>query len=94
MTHPQIAWTIYALWLGAAVVYVSGHRVDFIKKHPRIWWFCAIPMVAPVFLLAIGALFFKGPFDLMFKRSGVEPNDANARTTAPVRSQTWAARQP
>jgi hypothetical protein len=61
MTHSQIVWTIYALWLGAAVVYVKGERIDFIRKHKLIWGLCAILMVAPTFVLAVIALFLKSP---------------------------------
>lgn len=91
MTHPQIAWTIYALWLGAAVVYVKGHRIDFIRKHQLIWWLCAIPMVAPVFALSILALFIDHLFDLIFRGSGATPKTAASNSAARVHSRTWAA---
>jgi hypothetical protein len=86
MTHPHIAWTIFALWLGAAVVYLKGHRIDFIKKRQRIWWLCAIPMVAPVFVLAILALFIKGAIDFIFRPSGPAPKTANSKSVAPARA--------
>jgi hypothetical protein len=79
MTHSQLAWTIYGLWLGAAVIYVTGGRIDFIKKHKLIWWLCATPMVAPMFVLATIALFVERPVELIFKKASAGAVNAAPR---------------
>lgn len=91
MTHSQIAWTIYAFWLGAAVVYVRGDRSDFIKKHTLIWWLCAIPMVAPMLALAIVALFIQRPIDLIFTLARDMPKETNPEGAARERTGPLAA---